>query len=122
MGERLDVRDDGSNPVDARALLVAQRGGATLNWIPSLLLDWVHTLRDHGPVDVRVSGLNGPDVPPGYRLLVILVGHVPPGYQPFGGLEWTTGGRLMRGDVHCISAHHDLPARRPACPAAVDLA
>ena len=59
MRSGLDVRDDGSDPEEARAALVAQ-GGVALSWIPSLMLDWVHALGDHGPVDVRAAGVNEP--------------------------------------------------------------
>ena len=90
LGDRLDLRDDRSNREDSRALLVEQQSGVTIAWIPSLLLDWVHVLRDYGPVDVLVAGRNGADVPPGYRLLVTLAGHVAPGYEPFSGPDWAT--------------------------------
>lgn len=87
-GDQLQLHEDPHNSEDSRALLVAPQSGVALAWIPSLLLDYVHALRDHGEVDVRIAGVNGDDVPPGYRLLVTLTGTVPPGYEPFSGRDW----------------------------------
>jgi hypothetical protein len=87
-GDRLVLVDDPDNPVDSRALLVAERTGLALAWIPAVLLPYVQTVRPLGEPEITVAGISGPDVPPGYRLLVTLRGSVPAGYQPFSGPAW----------------------------------
>ncbi|MBG0816016.1 hypothetical protein [Planomonospora sp. ID82291] len=88
-GELLDLRDDPSNPVNQRALLVT-REGTELGWVPDLLLDYVHHVRDAGAMTIRVAQVNGSDVPPNLRLRVRLHGSVPCGYLPFRGEDWAT--------------------------------
>lgn len=88
-GDRLQLIDEPANVEDARALLVVEGAGVTLAWIPSVLLSYVHTVRSAAELSLTVAGVNGPDVPPAYRLLVNLRGTAPRGYQPFNGPEWT---------------------------------
>ncbi|MEU7000966.1 hypothetical protein [Nonomuraea sp. NPDC046570] len=88
-GDVLDVRDDSSNPVNHRALLVTS-DGAELGWVPDLLLDYVHHVREGGDMVVQVAQVNGPEVPPNLRLRVRLEGLVPPGYLPFRGADWAS--------------------------------
>lgn len=88
-GDRLTLVDEPTNREGPRALLVAERSGLALAWVPSVLLSYVHTVRSIAPPVLTVSATNGLDVPPAYRLLVTLDGTVPEGYRPFDGPEWT---------------------------------
>ncbi|MEQ4722738.1 HIRAN domain-containing protein [Nonomuraea sp. B19D2] len=88
-GDALELRDDPTNPVNRQALLVTREGGE-LGWVPDLLLDYVHHVRDTGDIAIRVAQVNGADAPPNLRLRVRLDGSVPCGYVPFRGEEWAT--------------------------------
>lgn len=88
VGDRLTLHDEPANPADARALLVEERTGVDLGWIPSVLLDYVHAVRSASRPAVTVTTTNRADVPPGYRLLVTLDGVLPSGYRVFTGTEW----------------------------------
>lgn len=88
-GELLGLHDDAENPVNQSALLVTH-DGAELGWVPDLLLDYVHHVRDVGEMTIRVAQVNSPDVPPNLRLRVQLDGSVPVGYLPFHGEDWAT--------------------------------
>lgn len=93
-GDQLALVDEPTNREDARALLVAERSGLALAWVPSVLLSYVHTVRSIAPPVLTVAGTNGLDVPPAYRLLVTLDGTVPEGYRPFGGPEWALASKV----------------------------
>lgn len=93
-GDRLTLVDEPTNDQDARALLVAERTGLALAWVPSVLLLHVHAVRSIAPPVLTVAGTNGLDVPPAYRLLVTLDGTVPVGYRPFNGPEWTLASQV----------------------------
>jgi len=83
--EQLRLVDEPDNPADPRAVLVSHRSGVALGWVPSVLLAYVHVVSE---AQVRVLHANGPDVPPGYRLIVRLNGRVSPGYRAFDGPAW----------------------------------
>jgi hypothetical protein len=68
--------DQPDNPVDSNALLVSENDGVALGWVPSALIDYVRTVRHLGEPQLVVEHMNGPDVPPAYRLLVTLTGRV----------------------------------------------
>jgi len=87
-GERLALIDEPDNSWNGRAILVSARDGQRLGWVPDLLLDYVHTVRDQGELSLVVEHVNGPEVPPHLRLLVRLSGQVPTGYRPFAGPRW----------------------------------
>jgi hypothetical protein len=89
-GETLYLLDEPSNSKNSRAVLVTASGGDRIGWVPDLLLDYVHTVRNHGPVYVKVERANGRDAPPHMRLLVSFAGTAPVGYQPFTGPGWET--------------------------------
>jgi hypothetical protein len=86
--ERLILVDEPDNDWNKRAVLVSARDGQRLGWVPDLLLDYVHTVRDQGEPSLVVEHVNGPEAPPHLRLLVRLNGHVPVGYRPFTGPRW----------------------------------
>jgi hypothetical protein len=74
--------------VNPKALLTSTERGDLLGWVPDLLLDYVHTLRQSGPVTLRVEHTNGPHVAYHFRLIACIEGRVPAGYQPFSGPGW----------------------------------
>jgi hypothetical protein len=90
-GDDLGLREDLTNTVNRRALLIT-RHGDELGWVPDLLLGYVHQVRDVGGMTIRVAQVNSPDVPPNLRLRVQLSGRVPYGYSPFRGEAWATSG------------------------------
>ncbi len=87
-GERLVLVDEPDNEWNTRAILVSARDGQRLGWVPDLLLDYVHTVRDQAEPSLVVEHVNGPEAPPHLRLLVRLNGHVSAGYRPFAGSRW----------------------------------
>ena len=70
-----------------------------LAWAPGLLLSHLDEIRSHGAPERSVADTNGPDVPPAYRLLVLLRGTAPVGYRPFDGPEWSLASKLGPSDV-----------------------
>jgi hypothetical protein len=89
-GDILKLRDEPSNPVNPRAILVSQADEVDLGWVPNMLVEYLHEVRESGHETVRVRHVNGPSAPVHMRLLVELRGKVAPGYRPFGGPEWET--------------------------------
>ena len=89
-GEELALIDEPSNPVNPRALVVTSSGSHSLGWVPDLLLDYVHKVRDTATARLLVERTNGTDVPWHLRLCVRLEGDVPPGWKPFEGPGWET--------------------------------
>ena len=87
-GEQLTLVNEPDNPADAQAILVSDQRDVALGWIPSVLLTYVNTAVASGTTEIRVERANDPSTPPGYRLLVTLHGHVPPGHRPFHGPDW----------------------------------
>jgi hypothetical protein len=88
-GDDLVLVNEPDNPADPRAALITDRGRIALGWVPSVLLSYVHqALADSVATTVHVERANDSTIPPGYRLLVTLRGHVPPGFQAFDGSGW----------------------------------
>ena len=68
-GARLTLRDEPTNPINERAI-VLDASGKPVGWIPDYLLDEVHKQRDAGlDVGVFVEHANGTKVPWHLRLL-----------------------------------------------------
>ncbi|MFN2571649.1 MAG: hypothetical protein ABR537_08570 [Gemmatimonadales bacterium] len=89
VGQRLSLRAEPANPVNARALQVATEDGEiALGWVPDLLLDFVHLLRESEPIVVTVLQVNREDQPKHLGLLVQIEGEGPPGYRGFSGPRW----------------------------------
>jgi hypothetical protein len=86
--EQLVLIDEPDNDWNKRAILVSARDGQRLGWVPDLLLDYLHTVRDQGEPSLVVEHVNGPEAPPHLRLLVRLNGYAPAGYRPFTGSRW----------------------------------
>lgn len=68
-GTRLTLRDEPTNPVNKRAI-VLDASGKPVGWVPDYLLDEIHKQRDAGfDIGVFVEHANGPNVPWHLRLL-----------------------------------------------------
>lgn len=87
-GDFLQLVPEPDNVANPEALLITAEGNELLGWIPDLLLDYVHTLRESGPVELRVEHTNSSNAPYHFRLIVLAEGRVPAGYQPFAGPGW----------------------------------
>lgn len=98
-GDRLRLLDERATVKHARALLVVERTGVALAWLPGLLLSHLDTIFAGGAPELTVVGTNGADVPPAYRLLVMLHGIAPVGYRPFDGREWSMASKLGPSDA-----------------------
>lgn len=86
--DRLVLVPEPTNEANSRAILTASTDSVPLGWVPDLLLDYVHAIRDAGTYDLRVRQCNGPDVPVHLRLLVRIAGEVRSGFSPFAGSQW----------------------------------
>lgn len=89
-GDALTVRNDPENPVNPDAMVVCTQEGASLGYVPDLLLEHLRALRCEGPVDLTVTHVNGREAPAHLRLLVQLDGRAPSGYAPMTGPRWDT--------------------------------
>lgn len=87
-GDKLQLVDELENSVNPRAVLVSTRDQVTLGWVPNMLVDYVHDVRDGGPFSVEVTHVNGPDAPSHMRLLALIEGQLKPGSRPFAGPNW----------------------------------
>jgi hypothetical protein len=87
-GDFLQLVPEPGNIVNPKALLISADGNDLLGWIPDLLLDYVYTLRESGPVELRVEHTNGSNAPYHFRLIALVEGRAPAGYQPFAGPGW----------------------------------
>jgi hypothetical protein len=96
-GERLSVRAEPDNPVNPRALQVATLDGeVVLGWVPDLLLEFVHLLRESGPVAITVLHASRRDQPQHLSLIVHIQGVGAASYRGFSGAAWAAiaqGGR-----------------------------
>jgi hypothetical protein len=84
-GDRLALASEPANP---HMLRTVDHERVPLGWVPDLLLDYVHTVTDHGPYELIVQHVNGPEAPVHLRLLVRLTGTVPAGFTAFSGPMW----------------------------------
>jgi hypothetical protein len=55
--------DEPDNSVNPRAILVSTRTRVALGWVPNMLVDYVHEVRDGAPFSIEVTHVNGPDAP-----------------------------------------------------------
>lgn len=88
-GDRLTLVDDSTNEANPRALLLEASDGASVGWIPDLLVDYAHQVRSGGGF-VELLQNNGPTAPWHARLLVRMSGRVAPGTAMFTGGVWPT--------------------------------
>jgi len=87
-GDRLLLKSDPTNEFNSRAIHTADSQNVPLGWVPDLLLDYAHAVRDAGDDRLQVQHINGPNAPVHLRLLVELTGRVSPGFRPFSGGRW----------------------------------
>ena len=99
VGDRLRLLDERATVEHAQALLVVDRTGVALARLPGLLLSHLDTISSGGAPELTVVGTNGADVPPTYRLLVMLRGIARAGYRSFDGPEWSLASKLQPSDA-----------------------
>lgn len=88
-GDELVLVSESENPVNPRALLTAEaERDIPLGWVPDVLLDYVHAMKETGGYNLIVRHVNGPEVPIHQRLLVRINGRVPVGFSAFSGSRW----------------------------------
>jgi len=87
-GDDVELRQQPDNAVDRLAIHVCS-GSVPIGWVPRLLCPAVHDALAEGHVTGRVVKVNGPEVPPHMRLLVELLGSVPPGWDFFADPTWS---------------------------------
>jgi hypothetical protein len=88
-GAELTLVPEPLNPVNPRAILVADSTATPVGWVPNLLAEDVNTLMESGaPLRVTVRKVN-PDAPWHMRLLAQLHLRIPAGFRFFAGEGWT---------------------------------
>ena len=89
-GDVLDLADDPENPVNPRAVLMSNRTGRTVGWVPNYLVDMIHEMRDPFGIDVEITAehVNPTTTPPHMRLLCRLRAPWPEGYKPLSAPEF----------------------------------
>lgn len=87
-GDRLQLRDQPDNPANEHAIIALCEKGMQIGWVPDLLLDYVHAVRQTGEPAVSVLHVNGQTSPPHLRVLAELRGRVNEAYRPFSGPDW----------------------------------
>ena len=86
-GDRLALDPEPDNPANPRALLLTT-DGRPVGYVPDLLLDYVHMMRDFRGVEVRVDRVNPVHTPIALRLMCWLAGPWPRGRRPFSGPDF----------------------------------
>ncbi|MEV8606878.1 HIRAN domain-containing protein [Amycolatopsis sp. NPDC051373] len=89
-GSKLFLRDEPDNPVNPRAILVSQYEKIDIGWVPNMLVEYVHKVRNSGDCRIQVRHVNGAESPVHMRLLAEIRGKVMPGYEAFSGSGWET--------------------------------
>ena len=88
-GAELGLIPEPLNPVNPRAILVADRTATPVGWVPNLLAGDMNTLLESGaPLRVTVRKVN-PDAPWHMRLLAQLHVRIPADFRFFAGEDWT---------------------------------
>ena len=89
-GDVLNLVDDADNEVNPRAMLMSNRTGQTVGWVPNYLVDMIHELRDSFDIDVEITAahVNPETTPPHMRLLCRLLAPWPEGYEPLSAPEF----------------------------------
>ena len=89
-GDVLNLVDDPDNDVNPRAMLMSNRTGQTVGWVPNYLVDMIHELRESFDVDVEITAehVNPETTPPHMRLLCRLLAPWPDGYEPLSAPEF----------------------------------
>ena len=89
-GDVLDLVDDTDNDVNPRAVLMSDRTGERVGWVPDYLVDMIHELRESFEVGVEIIAkhVNPVTTPPHMRLLCRLRAPWPEGYEPLSAPEF----------------------------------
>ena len=89
-GDVLDLVDDTDNDVNPQAILMSNRTGDKVGWVPNYLVDMIHELRESFEVDVEITAehVNPETTPPHMRLLCRLRAPWPDGYEPLSAPEF----------------------------------
>ncbi len=90
-GDKLLMKDDPSNQVNSRAILINTRNQARVGWVPDYLVDTIHELRDFtgsDSIQITAEHVNHPTVAPYMRLICRLNAPWPDGYEPLSGPEF----------------------------------
>jgi hypothetical protein len=89
-GDVLNLVDDHDNEVNPQAILISDRTGARVGWVPNYLVDMIHEMRESFGVDVVITAehVNGETTPPHMRLLCRLRAPWPDGYEPLSAPEF----------------------------------
>lgn len=88
-GQELQLEPEPTNSHNPDAVLVTA-SGEVIGWVPDLLLDDLHRLRQQADVTVRVQRVNGPDAPVHMRVLTELSATGIDGFEFFAGPRWRT--------------------------------
>lgn len=86
-GDDLGLVNEPQNPVNPQAVLVTA-SSVPVGWVPDLLTEDLHQLRDRAEVTVTVAHVNGQDAPWHLRLLARLHASPTSGFQFFTGEKW----------------------------------
>ena len=89
-GDVLNLVDDPDNEINPRAMLMSNRTGQTVGWVPNYLVDMIHELRDSFEIDIEITAahVNPETTPPHMRLLCRLLAPWPDGYEPLSAPEF----------------------------------
>jgi hypothetical protein len=88
-GQELRLEPEPTNSYNPDALLVTA-SGEVIGWVPDLLLEDLHQLRQRADVSVRVQRINGPEAPAHMRVLAELSATGIDGFEFFAGPRWRT--------------------------------
>ena len=89
-GDVLRLVDDPGNEVNPQAILMSNRTGEQVGWVPNYLVDMIHELRESFEVDVEITAehVNSKTTPPHMRLLCRLRAPWPDCYEPLSAPEF----------------------------------
>jgi hypothetical protein len=87
-GDPLQLINEPDNPSNPAAILVADRPGTPIGYVPNLLVADLHRLANIADVAVQAEVVNGPDAPWHMRVLARLQADGPSGFRFFEGDTW----------------------------------
>lgn len=89
-GERLRLVPEPLNSFNPAAMLITSESSQVVGWVPDLLVNDLHRLRNITDVESRVLRVNGPDAPAHLRVLAELTADGAGSFEFFAGPEWLT--------------------------------
>ena len=90
-GDGLRLENEPDNLVNPRAILMCNRTGEPVGWVPNYIVDMIHELRDPFGTEVSITAehINAASTsPPHMRLLCRLRAPWPDGYEPLSAPEF----------------------------------